>query len=147
MRTSSFCALSSSMLAPFISAAPQVPKEPDFSGECVSMKTNRSTAEQASALTVRQTITRTTLRGEPMKPWFSNVSIEHRFERGVESETYSIGTIGGIVPAIPEGASSSQGEWTTTDVNWRGSTLVIATTRSSQRPGESGPYTAHEEVG
>lgn len=124
----------------------QVPSRPDFSGEWVLVTASGSTAEHASALTVRQTVTRTTMRGEPMTPWFSRMTVVRRFKSGAVSETRDIGTIGATVPGIPVGGSSPQGEWTTMAVDWRGKSLVIKTTKSSQPPGDSGSFTAHEEV-
>ena len=124
----------------------QIPSRPDFSGGWVLVTASGSTAEQPSALTVRQTVTRTTMRGEPMKPWFSKMTVVRRFKSGAVSETHDIGIIGGTVPGIPVGASSPQGEWTTMAVDWRGKSLVIKTTKSPQPPGESGPFTVHEVV-
>lgn len=137
MGTPMFGTLASSVLVLFVRSAPQVPPQPDFSGEWVLVKASGSSAEQASALTVRQTITSKTMRGEPMTPWFSEMAVQRRFKDGAVSETNHIGIIGGTV---------SQSEWMTTSVTWRGNSLVIETERSSHPPGESGPYTAREEV-
>ena len=50
-----------------VSASPtaQVPAEPDFSGEWVLLKGSSSASDQAFALTVRQSITRTNIYGSP----------------------------------------------------------------------------------
>jgi hypothetical protein len=120
----------------------QVPKEPDFSGEWLLARPSGSTEEQASILTVRQTITRTTMRGDPMEPWFSGLAVERRSKRGIMSDTYRIGLIGGTVSGIPPGS----GERTTVAVKWEGEHLVIRTGKYSGPPQESGPYTEHEEV-
>jgi hypothetical protein len=120
----------------------QVPKEPDFSGEWVLARASAATDEQAFILTVRQTITRTTMRGEPMKPWFSALAVERRSRRGIMSESYRIGLIGGTVSAIPPASE----ERTTVAVKWEGDHLIIRTGKYSGPPQESGPYTEHEEV-
>jgi hypothetical protein len=121
----------------------QVPKEPDFSGEWVLARASGSTDEQASILAVRQSITRTTMRGEPMKPWFSELAvIERRYTRGVMSDKYRIGLIRGTVSGAPPGSEVR----TTVAVKWEGEHLVIRTGKYSGPPQESGPYTEHEEV-
>ena len=138
--------LSSSVLVLVVSGVTQVPTEPDFSGEWVLVQASNAAPEPASALTVRQSITRTNARGEPMTPWFSELGVQWHFKRGVESENYKIGLIGGTVAGIPTGRSSPQGEWTTVAVTWQGASLIIRTGKYSGPPHERGPYTEHEEV-
>jgi hypothetical protein len=119
----------------------QVPKEPDFSGEWVLARASRSTEENASILTVRQTVTRTTMRGEPMKPWFSGLAVERRSKRGIMSDSYRIGLISGTVSGPPGSV-----ERTTVAVKWEGDHLIIRTGKYSGPPQEPGPYTEHEEM-
>jgi hypothetical protein len=140
-----FATLSSSVLALAVSGVAQMPKEPDFSGEWVLVQASGA-SDPAPALTVRQSITRTTARGEPMTPWFSELGVQWHFKMGVESENYKIGVIGGTVAGIPTGRSSPQGEWTTVAVTWAGTSLTIRTGKYSGPPHERGPYTEHEEV-
>lgn len=120
----------------------QVPKEPDFSGEWALARASRSTEEHAPHLTVRQSITRTTMRGEPMKPWFSGLAVERRSKRGVMWDSYRIGLISGNVSGIPPGSE----ERTTVAVTWDGDHLIIRSGKYSGPPQESGPYTEHEEI-
>jgi len=133
-------------LALALSGGAQLPKEPDFSGEWVLVSATDAVTEQASALTVTQTLTRTTMRGEPMTPFYSSITIERHFNGRAVSEKRTIGTVGGTVPGIPVGQSSPQGEWTTESVNWQADHLVIKTTRSPQPPDQPGPHSEHEEV-
>jgi hypothetical protein len=136
-----------SLVAP-VSPGPsaQVPKEPDFSGEWVLARASAATDEQASILTVRQTITRTTMRGEPMKPWFSGLAVERRSKRGIKSESYQIGSIGGTVSGLPSGSSAPGEERTTVAVKWDGDRLIIQTGRYSGPPEQTRSSTEHEEV-
>jgi hypothetical protein len=76
------------------------PEEPDFSGEWVLVEASGTASDPASALTVRQTIARTTRLGEPRMPYFSDLTVERHFKSGVVSESYKIGMIGGTVPAF-----------------------------------------------
>jgi hypothetical protein len=129
-----------------LSAGAQLPQEPDFSGQWALVSTSGAVTEQASALTVTQTLTRTTMRGEPMAPFYSSITVERHFNGRALSETHTIGTIGGTVPGIPAGQSPPQGEWTTESVNWQADHLVIKTTRSPQPPDQPGRRSEHEEV-
>ena len=95
--------LSSSVLAFLVSTTVQIPKEPDFSGHWGLVQGSGAPAEAASVLTVHQTITRTTRRGEPMTPWFSDITVQRHFSIGVVSETYKIGIISGTVGGVPAG--------------------------------------------
>src|SRR4030095_5994513 len=135
-----FATLSSCVLVLLVSFVAQVPKEPDFSGEWVLVQASNAASAPASALTVRQSITRTTMRGEPMTPWFSELTVERHFATGVVSDRYQIGLIGGTVPGIPTGRSSPQGEWTTEAVTWQGANLIIRTGKYSGPPQEFSPY-------
>jgi len=142
-----FATLSTCMLVLLGSVVAQTPKEPDFSGEWVLVKASGTGSDPAPALTVRQTITRTTVRGEPMTPWFSDLTVERHFRTGVVSETYKIGMSGGSVSGTVTAASSlRREERTTAAVMWEGESLIIRTSRYSGPPHESGPYTEHEEV-
>lgn len=133
-----FVALGSYVLVLLVSGVAQIPKEPDFSGEWVLVQGNSAASDPAPALTVRQTTTRTTMRGEPMTPWFSELGVERHFRTGVVSENHKIGLIGGTVSGI--------GEQTTAAVTWEGASLIIRTGKYSGPPPEPGPYTEHEEV-
>jgi hypothetical protein len=118
----------------------QIPKEPDFSGEWLLVEATGTASDPAPALIVRQTITRTTRRGEPMAPYFDSLTVERHFKSGVESESYKIGTIGGTVGSWPPG------EWATVAVTWQGESLIIRTGKYSGPSQASGPYTEHEEA-
>jgi hypothetical protein len=126
----------------------QLPKEPDFSGEWVLVKASGATADQAASLSVRQTITRTTVRGEPMTPFYSTITVARYFKGRIhgESHRFWIGVVGGTMPGIPRGASSPTGEWTGEKVEWRDDKLVIRTTASFQPMDQPGPWTEHQEV-
>jgi hypothetical protein len=126
-----------SVLVLFITAQ-QTPKEPDFSGDWVLVQASGQTTEPASALIVRQQITRTTARGEPMPPRFSDLSVERHFTKGVESERYKIGIMGGNVSSI--------GEWTTEAVTWEGASLIIRRGKYSGPPQQTKPNAEREEV-
>ena len=93
-------------------------------------------------------MTRTTMRGEPMTPWFSDFMVERHFTNGVvASESYKIGTISGTVSGTATPAlSPRREERTTVEVTWEEKSLVIRTGKYSGPPYEPGPYTEHREV-
>jgi hypothetical protein len=122
----------------------QKPKEPDFSGEWVLVEAVGSVSNPARALGVRQTITSTTSRGEPMKPYYSDVRIERQFDTGAVTESYKIGLISGTMSGT--GTTSPQNERTVLAVKWQGDDLTIITGRYSGPPEQAGPYTEHQEI-
>ncbi|HEU4937431.1 MAG TPA: hypothetical protein VFT39_13300 [Vicinamibacterales bacterium] len=132
-----FGTLSSCVLVLVVSGAAQIPKEPDFSGDWELVKASGAPRDPPPALTVRQTITRKTVRGEPMTPYFSDLTVQRHFKSGIVSETYQIGIISGTVGSI--------GEWTTVGVTWEGEILIIRTGKYSGPPQQSAPNTEHEE--
>ena len=140
--------LSSSILVVLVSLAGQLPTQPDFSGEWVLVEAGGTSPDLAPSLIVRQTITSTTMRGEPMTPWFSDFIVERHFTGGVvASRRYKIGIISGTVSDTPTpGSSSRREERTTVGVTWEGKSLVIRTGKYSGPLQEPGPYTEHKEV-
>jgi hypothetical protein len=126
--------------------ASQKPKEPDFSGEWVLVKATGSVSNPARALSVQQTITSTTRRGGPMKPYYSDLRIERQLDSGAVAESYKIGLIRGSVSGTAAGASSPQNERTVVAVKWQGNDLTITTGRYSGSPEQPGPYTEHQEI-
>ena len=82
------------------------------------------------ALSVRQTLVRTTVRGDPMEPFFREITIERQFETGTQSETHLIGVQGGTVSGRRADGSPT-GLNTHHAVKWDENALVF----------ESGSYT------
>jgi hypothetical protein len=73
---------------------------PDFSGRWILEDPVPATGETPRALTVRQTLVRTTALGAQMAPWFRDLTIQREFENEVRSETYQIGVVGGVVGGV-----------------------------------------------
>ena len=74
--------------------------KPDFSGRWVLGTPQQSAAEIPLALSVHQSVVRTTVRGGPMEPFFRDITIERQFETGTRSEIHLIGVQGGTVPGL-----------------------------------------------
>ena len=104
----------------------------------------------ARALTVRQSIVRTTVWGTPMEPFFRDLTVEREFTNGVRSESYQIGVGGGVVGGVDRTGRGTlpngQRPETRFSVRWDGNGLVIETGNYSGPRRESGRYTEHSEV-
>lgn len=94
---------------------------PDFEGRWVLLAPLPD-SETPLELQVSQTVIRTTVRGEPMKPYVSHIFVDRRFDSGIRSGSYEVGLQGGQVPgstAGPEEPKSYQG------VRWDGRALLF----------------------
>jgi hypothetical protein len=119
--------------------------KPDFSGRWILAVPESSASDIPSALSVRQTVVRTTIHREPMEPFFKNIAIDLEFESGVRSEDHLIGVSGAIVPGRrPDG--SLQGLQAYHSVDWEGSSLVFENgTHTGPKP-ETGVWAERRET-
>ena len=92
----------------------------DFSGSWLLEEGAASPADIPRRLTVRQPITTTTLRGDPMPPAYLTFTVIRHFANIAEEATYMIGTTGGVVGGLPGRAVRTSSEWS---VRWRGDSL------------------------
>lgn len=104
--------------------------KPDFSGRWILTTPQQSDTATPLALSVRQTLVRTTVRGDPMEPLFRDITVERQFETGTESATHLIGVQGGTVSGLRADGSPTA-PTTHHAVKWDGNALVF----------ESGSYT------
>ena len=77
----------------------------------------------------------TTVRGEPMEPFFRDITVGRQFETGTGSENHRIGVQGGTV-AGRHADGSSNGRLTYHAVTWAGDALTF---QSSRNEPDSGP--------
>ena len=115
------------MLAAVVPAAQD---QPDFSGRWVLADPGQPGPGIPRALSVRQSLVRTNVHGEPMKPFFKDIAIDRDFESETLSETYMIGIVGGFVPGLTE-RGEPNGPSGHSKVAWDRNALVF----------ESGSYT------
>jgi hypothetical protein len=118
---------------------------PDFSGDWVLESAPQSAADIPKRLSVRQSLTRTNVRGEPMKPFFKDITVARELANGRRSETYQIGIAGGTVPG-PRTDGSADGPRTHRRVEWEERTLVIENGSYTGPTRESGQWTERREV-
>ena len=134
--TKRFHQTGASLLIVFTTVGVAAQDKPDFSGRWVLAIPQQSDTNTPLALSVRQTVVRTTVRGDPMEPFFRDITIERQFEASTRSETHLIGVQGGTVPGV-RADNRPTGLTTHHAVKWDGNALVF----------ESGSYTGPPETG
>jgi hypothetical protein len=119
--------------------------KPDFSGRWVLATLQQSDTDIPLALSVRQSLVRTTVRGDLMEPFFRDITIERQFETGTQSETHQIGVQGGTVSGLRADGSPS-GPTAHHAVKWDANALVFESgSYTGQRP-ETGVWTERREI-
>lgn len=119
--------------------------QPDFSGRWILAEAGRGRQDVPRALTVRQSVARTTVRGEPMDPFFTDIAIDREFENGARADTYPIGVLGGTVPGVRKDGSRMEGPRGHQAVAWDVDALVFESgSYTGETPG-SGSWTERRE--
>jgi hypothetical protein len=132
------------MLAAVVFAA-QDKDKPDFSGRWILASGEQSGSDIPRALSVRQSLVRTTVRGEPMPPFFKDIAVAREFESGARSDTYAIGQVGGNVPGLRADGSRS-GPTGYHAVKWDEHALVFESASDTGEIPETGVWTERREV-
>src|SRR5688500_1416856 len=98
--------------------------KPDFSGRWILAAGQQEGPDVPRALSVRQSLVRTNVRGEPMTPYFKDISVDREFASVTRSATYAIGVIGGFVSGTV-GAGTPADQRSHHAVKWDGTALVF----------------------
>ena len=117
---------------------------PDLSGDWILESTPQSTADTPKALSVRQSLARTNVRGESTKPFFKDITVARELANGTRSETYPIGLVSGTVPGRADG--NVNGPRSHRRVEWEERTLVIESGSYTGPTPESGEWAERREV-
>jgi|SRR5579872_3184498 len=126
-----------------------MPPQPDFSGQWTLVAAIPSDDTAATALTVRQTVTRTTIRGEPMAPFFRTIDIDRQFGGRTTTDTHLIGIVGGTVAGVvgsrgrPGPTRATQSRYA---ARWDGDTLVFEFGTYAGEPQGNGDWTERRET-
>lgn len=110
-------ALLAVLLAAVVSAAQD---QPDFSGEWV-LESAPASADAPSALAVVQRRMTTNVRGEPVPPFFREITISRIGAATSRTETFLIGVVGGSTPD-PKATDAPRMGFS---VAWEGQSLVF----------------------
>ena len=124
--------------------APAVQDKPDFSGRWILVSADPPGPDIPRAMTVRQQLVRTNVRGEPMTPFYKTIAIDRDLESGMRSETHEIGIQGGVVGGVVGDDSSSRPHGLHA-VKWDGTVLVFETGTYSGETSQSGPWAERRE--
>jgi hypothetical protein len=142
MRTLFWCVLLTSLAGVGVAAQ----DKPDFSGRWVLQDPAKPGADVPRTLVVRQPLRTATALGVPMPPVFIDISVERRFETGVRTDTYDIGTEAGTVSGQGVSPPDAFHPSTRVSVKWEGDRLRIDTASYTTPTRDSGPVAEHSEV-
>jgi hypothetical protein len=116
---------------------------PDFAGRW-TLDMPSPPPDAARVLVVEQPVTRTTVRGEPMPPTYLHLSVRREGPSGTTTDTYMIGTIGGIVGALDKNGKRTAPS-TYFETVWRGDALTFLTRRDGQDGPQTGDWSERSE--
>lgn len=139
--------LSAIALSMLVGAFVQAQDGVDFTGRWIFESPSSASAETPRALSVRQSLVTTNVRGEPMRPFFKDITIEREVEGSTRAETHQIGVVGGVVGGLTStsGTAGSPGGHHHA-VKWDANTLVFERgSYTGQRP-ETGVWTERREA-
>jgi hypothetical protein len=119
-----------------------VQDKPDFSGRLILAEATRGN-DIARVLVVRQTVARTNVRGEPIAPYFNEISIEREFASATPAETHAIGIVGGFVSGTAAGSAGPRSQHA---VTWDGNALVFENGTYTGKLPETGVWAERREV-
>jgi hypothetical protein len=136
-----------SILSMFVAATVAAQDKPDFSGRWILVTSADAGPAVARSLTVRQRAVRTNVYGDPIPPFFKELTVERQFGNDVRTETYQIGIVGGMVGGMSPANGITSGldvPQTRFSVRWEDNRLVIDIGNYSGPAREAGPFTEHE---
>lgn len=108
--------------------------EQDFTGHWI-LVSPAPPPDTPRTLVVRQSRVSTNVHGDPMTPFFRDITIEREVDGRTRSETYPIGIEGGVVPGVASDGTSV-GPKGHHAVRWDASTLVFEIgSYTGERPG------------
>jgi len=120
------CYLAPAVILTLTLHAGQPANQPDFSGHWKLMRAT-GLADAALELDVVQVVTRATIYGAPMDPYYSDIKITRGTPTSTLVETHKIGIIGGILGGMIDGtaagASAPDPRRTEYSVRWDGNRL------------------------
>ena len=116
--------------------------KPDFSGSW-SLESKVNGADIPQALSVTQTVVRANVRGEPMTPFYKDLTVRRVFASGPQVEAYVIGTLSGTVAGQVGGDLNRLR--THRRVAWEEQTLVIDSGSYTGAAPETGDWTERRE--
>ncbi len=118
---------------------------PDFSGRWILTPTKQSGPDIPTSLSIRQSVVRTTVRGEPMTPFLRDLTVDREFEAGTHDTYVITNARGGVVPGLREDGQPT-GPHERYAVNWEQGALVYHRSTYTGDAPETGVWTERREV-
>jgi hypothetical protein len=118
----------------------------DFTGRWILESPPPAPAGTPRALSVRQSLVTTNVRGEPMRPFFKDIIIDREVDGATRHERHQIGVVGGVVGGIlltGGVATNPQGHHA---VKWDANALVFESGSYTGQSPETGVWTERREV-
>jgi hypothetical protein len=121
---------------------------PDFSGHWVLDSASPPAADIPLTLSVTMSLVRTNVRGEPMNPFFKDITVAREFANGASTETYQIGVVGGDVGGTVGGRGNGRTNFPSSHhrVVWEKQILVIERSNYTGPAPESGQWAERREA-
>jgi hypothetical protein len=138
--------LSAIALSMLVGAFAQAQDGVDFTGRWTLESPSSASAETPRALSVRQSLVTTNVRGEPMRPFFQDITIEREVEGSIRAETHQIGVVGGVVGGLTSRGGTTGSSQVHHAVKWDASALVFESGSYTGRSPETGVWTERREV-
>jgi hypothetical protein len=117
----------------------------DFTGRWILESPSQPSPDIPGALSVRQSLVRTNVRGEPITPFFKDITIEREVGGRTRSETHQIGVMGGFVSGLASGGSAD-GLQRHHAVRWDANALVFESGSYTGGSPETGVWEERREV-
>jgi hypothetical protein len=118
--------------------------KPDFSGYWILESQWQPTPDIPRALSVHQSLVRTNVYGQPMTPFYKDLTVERASESATRSDRYEIGVLGGVVGGLGNGSPPQP--QIHFSVAWNDQALVMKRgTYTGPTPGR-GDWTERREV-
>lgn len=118
----------------------------DFSGRWILESPSSASAEAPRALSVRQSLVTTNVRGEPMTPFFKDITIEREVEGSTRAETHRIGVVGGVAGGLISTSGTAGNPRGHQAVKWEANALVFESGSYTGQSPETGVWTARREA-
>ncbi|HEY1307955.1 MAG TPA: hypothetical protein VGF24_30590 [Vicinamibacterales bacterium] len=138
--------LSAIALSIFVGAFVQAQDGVDFTGRWILETPSLTSAETPHALSVRQSLVTTNVRGEPMRPFFKDITIERQVGDGGPAETHLIGVVGGVVGGLTSTSDTAGSPREHHAVKWDANALVFESGRYTGQSRETGVWTERREI-
>jgi hypothetical protein len=134
------------VLAVLVGSVPSAQDHPDFSGRWVLDLPSQPSPQVPRTLSVRQSLVSTNIRGEPIPPFFRDITIDREVAGRTRSATHPIGVQGGTHPGIDSRGNRADGPLRHFVVRWDANALIFESGSFTGEGPETGVWAERREV-